>query len=173
MSLSVISQLLLIRFWWNFKCMFLGTSITESYCYSDICPGNICHGDICPYQKYLSSYWSDFAQTLNEGSWDHLTNANCLGDIFPGNIFPSHNCLSIYITLGAIPASSVQCLSQILNLECCKSDVFGVRSKVALLQEKITTGNDILMQHDWVVPHILFSRLIMQKLLLNYLLLFV
>ena len=28
-SMSAISQLLLTRFWWNFKCMFLGTSITD------------------------------------------------------------------------------------------------------------------------------------------------
>ena len=41
-------------------------------CHYNICPGNICLGDICPYQEYLSSYWSDFHQTLKVGSWDHI-----------------------------------------------------------------------------------------------------
>merc|ERR1712115_361904 len=32
----------------------------------------ICPGNICPYQQYLSCYWPDFDQTLNEGSWEHI-----------------------------------------------------------------------------------------------------
>ena len=51
-STSAISQLLLNRFWSNFKQRFLGTYATEYYCHHDICPGNICPGDICPYQQY-------------------------------------------------------------------------------------------------------------------------
>ena len=49
-SMSAISQLLLTRFWWNFKCSFLWASRTDSNYQVDICPGNICPGDICPYQ---------------------------------------------------------------------------------------------------------------------------
>ena len=55
-SMSAISQLLVARFWSNFKDRFLGTSRTDSNCYGDIYPGNICPGDICPYQEYLSCY---------------------------------------------------------------------------------------------------------------------
>ena len=47
-SMSAISQLLLTRFWWNFKRRLLVTSRTDSNCHSDICLGNICPGDICP-----------------------------------------------------------------------------------------------------------------------------
>ena len=71
-SISAISQLLLARFWPNFKGGFLGTSRRDSYCYGDICPGNICPGDICPYQEYLSCYSTHLDETLNIGSWDHL-----------------------------------------------------------------------------------------------------
>ena len=53
-SMSAISQLLLTRFWWDYKCRFLGTSRTDSNCHGDICPGNICPSDICGYQEYLS-----------------------------------------------------------------------------------------------------------------------
>ena len=67
-----ISQLFPTRFWWNFKCRFLGTSGTDSNCHGDICPGNICPGDICPYQEYLSCYWPDFYETLKVASWEHL-----------------------------------------------------------------------------------------------------
>ena len=73
-SISAISQLWLIRFWWNFKGRFLWTSRVDSNCHCDICPGNICPCDICPgnicphnicpYQEYLSSNWSDFDETL-------------------------------------------------------------------------------------------------------------
>ena len=67
-----MSQLLLTRFWPNFKGRFLGPSLTDSNCHSDICPGNICPGDICPYQEYLNCYWSDFDQTLKVGFWNHF-----------------------------------------------------------------------------------------------------
>ena len=56
LSISKISQLLLTRFWWNFKGRFLGTSRTESNCHRDICPCNICPDDNCPYQEYLSCW---------------------------------------------------------------------------------------------------------------------
>ena len=49
-SMSVISQLLLTRFWWNFKRRFMGLSWTDFNCCSNICPGNICQGDICPHK---------------------------------------------------------------------------------------------------------------------------
>ena len=41
-------------------------------CHCDICPGNICLGDICPYQEYLSSYWSNFHQTLKPFQAEHF-----------------------------------------------------------------------------------------------------
>ena len=72
MSISAISQLLLVRFGSNFKQRVQGTYTTDSNCHHDICPGNICPGDICPYQQYLSCYWPDLDQTLNKGSWEHI-----------------------------------------------------------------------------------------------------
>ena len=66
-SMSAISQLLLPRFWWNFKGRFLWPYRTDSNCQGEICPRNI-----CPYQEYLSCYWSDFDETLQVGSWEHL-----------------------------------------------------------------------------------------------------
>ena len=62
-----ISQLLLARFWSNFKQRVLGAYTTDYNCHRRICPGNI-----CPYQQYLSCYWPDFDQTLNKGSWEHI-----------------------------------------------------------------------------------------------------
>ena len=52
------------RFGPNFKGRFLGPSLTDANCHSDICPGNICPGNICPYQEYLSCYWPNFDQTF-------------------------------------------------------------------------------------------------------------
>ena len=77
LSISGISQLLLTRFWPNFKGRFLGLSWTDfNYhsiiCPCNICPGNICPGNICPYQEYLSCYWPDFDESLKIGSWDYL-----------------------------------------------------------------------------------------------------
>ena len=71
-SMSVISPLILTRFWPNFKGRFLGHSRTDSNCYGGICQGNICPGNICPYQEYLSCYSTHLDETLNIGSWDHL-----------------------------------------------------------------------------------------------------
>ena len=71
-SISAISQLLLTRFWWNFKGRFLWTFRTDSNCQGDICPCNICPRNICPYQEYLSCYWPDFDETLKVGSCEHL-----------------------------------------------------------------------------------------------------
>ena len=71
-NISAISQLLLVQFWPNFKCRFLGPLWTYSNCHNDICPGNICPCNICPYKEYLSCYWPNFDQTLKVGSWDHL-----------------------------------------------------------------------------------------------------
>ena len=61
-----ISQLLLTRFWPNFKLRFLGTTRTDFNCHGNICPGNICPGNICTYQQpsifyfiyKFKSYWS-------------------------------------------------------------------------------------------------------------------
>ena len=70
--MSAISQLLLTRFWWNFKGRFLWTIRTDSNCQGDICPRNICPRNICPYQEYLSCYWPDFDEILKVGSCEHL-----------------------------------------------------------------------------------------------------
>ena len=70
LSILAISQLLLARFWPNFKGGFLGHFLTYSKCHNDICSGNICPCDICPYQQYLSFCWPDFDQILKVGSWD-------------------------------------------------------------------------------------------------------
>ena len=48
------------QFWPHLKPLFLGLSWTDSFCHSDICPG-----DICPDQEYLSCHWPDFDQMLN------------------------------------------------------------------------------------------------------------
>ena len=88
LSISGISHLLLIRFWLNFKGRFLGPSLTDANCRSDIFTGNICPSDICPYQEYLSCCLPYFDQTLKVGCWD----ANCHGKICPGNICPANIC---------------------------------------------------------------------------------
>ena len=67
-----IPQLLLTRFWWNFKGRFLWMFRTDSNCQNDIFPCNICPCDICLYQEYLSCYWPDFDETLKVGSCEHL-----------------------------------------------------------------------------------------------------
>ena len=56
LSISGKSQLLLTRFWPNFKCRFLEPFSTDAKCHGDICPsniysGNICNDDICPYRN--------------------------------------------------------------------------------------------------------------------------
>ena len=59
LSISGISQLLLIQFWPSFKCRILEPCLKDANCHGDIYPGNI-----CPYQQFLSCYWSDFDQTF-------------------------------------------------------------------------------------------------------------
>ena len=90
---EAIYQLLLARFWPNFKGRFLGTSLADFNCHDDIWPGNICPGNICLYQQYFSCYWSEFDQTLKVMFLGQsLTDANCHGDICPGNICPRNIC---------------------------------------------------------------------------------
>ena len=84
---SLVSQLLLTQFRPNFEGRFLGPFSRDSYCNSDICPSKICPGDICSFQKYLSYYWFDFDQTLNVGSWDHLTDVNCQVTFFQATLW--------------------------------------------------------------------------------------
>ena len=59
-----ILQLLLTKFWPNFKGNFMGTSRTDANCYGEICPGNICPSNICLYQQYLRCFWSNFDQAF-------------------------------------------------------------------------------------------------------------
>ena len=79
-----ISQLLLTRFWPNFKRRHLRTSRTDSNCYGDICPRNI-----CPYQMLVAWFWLNFKGRFLGLS---LTDANCYGDICQGNICPGNIC---------------------------------------------------------------------------------
>ena len=69
LSISGISQLILTRFWPNFKCRFLGPSLTDANSHNDICQGNICPGNIFPYHEYLSYNWP----------WPYFLNQNCFG----------------------------------------------------------------------------------------------
>ena len=64
LSISGISQLLVTRFWPNFKGRFLGPSLTDVNCHGIICLGNICPGHICSYQHNLSCYWPHFDQNF-------------------------------------------------------------------------------------------------------------
>ena len=70
--MSAISQLLLTRFWWNFKGRFLGAYRTDSDCHGNICPDNICPGDIWPFKEYHGCYWPNFDETLKVASMEHL-----------------------------------------------------------------------------------------------------
>ena len=63
-SISGMSQLLLAQLWPNFRCRFLGPSLTNATRRGDIVSGNICPQDIFPYQWYLSFYWHSFEQTF-------------------------------------------------------------------------------------------------------------
>ena len=38
----------------------------------NICQDNICPGDICSDQEYLSCYCTDFDETVQVASWEHL-----------------------------------------------------------------------------------------------------
>ena len=100
-SMSSISRLLLIRFWWKLKCSFMGTSRTDSNYQVDICSGNICPGDISIsgiYRLLLIRCWPNFKFRFLEPS---LTDVNHYGDICPvniclGNICPYQEYLSGY-----------------------------------------------------------------------------
>ena len=88
-----ILQLLLTKFWPNFKGCFLGPYLTDANCHGAICSGNICPGNICPYRHNLSCYWPNFDQT----SFWH---PNCLKQSFfsdpnillPNFFFLNRNC---------------------------------------------------------------------------------
>ena len=95
LSISGISQLLLVWFWPKFKSRFLELFLTFTNCQSDIFQGNICPGDICPYQEYLSCYWPNFDQTFLAQFFESL---NFLAQnfvslkFFEHNIFLDQNC---------------------------------------------------------------------------------
>ena len=62
------TQLLLSRFWWNFKGRFLESSLTDANRYGGICPVNICPGNNSPNQEYACFYWLEFDQTIKVDS---------------------------------------------------------------------------------------------------------
>ena len=88
LSISAISQLLLVRFGSNFKQRVRGTYTTDYNCHHDICPGNI-----CPYQQYLSCYWPDLDQTLNKGSLEHIQQITTVTTTFVWATFVFHSQL--------------------------------------------------------------------------------
>ena len=68
-----ISQLLVTRFWLNFKCRFLGPCLRDANCHGEIWSGNICPGNICPYQPNISCYWPDFDQPFGtQFLWNNI-----------------------------------------------------------------------------------------------------
>ena len=101
--ISGLSQLLLTRFWQNFKGIFLGPSLTDAKCQVNICPCNTCPGDICPYQEYLNCYWPDLDETLKVASWEHLEQIPSIkltfvpDNICPGDICPYQEYLKCYL----------------------------------------------------------------------------
>ena len=92
LSLSGIFQLLLTRFWPNFKGRFLGSFWTNFIHHGEICPGKICPGDICPYLEYFSCYWPDFEKTFLTQFLEAVIWQNFLDTIFGGrDLFWSKN----------------------------------------------------------------------------------
>ena len=108
-SMLAISQLLLTRFWWNFKGRFLWTFGTYSNCQGDICPRNICPRDICPYQEYLSCYWSDFDETLKASSGEHLEQI----PIVTGTFVQASFVLATFVHVRNISVVSVPILTKL------------------------------------------------------------
>ena len=88
LSISGISQLLLVWFWPKIKSRFLELFLTFTNCHSDICQGNVCPGDICPYQEYISCYWPNFDQTFLAQFFESL---NFLAQNFVSPKFFEHN----------------------------------------------------------------------------------
>ena len=97
LSISAISQLLLTRFWPNFKGKFLGQFLQDSNCYGDdICPGNIYPGNDCPYQQCLSCYWANLNHLFVPnfwGSWFFIDNNFFYQTSADQNIFWAKNFL--------------------------------------------------------------------------------
>ena len=94
LSILGISQLLLTRFWPNFKCMLLKISLTNINCHCDICQGSICLGNNCPYQDYFIYYWSNLDQTFWAqffGCLSFLGPKFCLTTLFHPKLFWTHN----------------------------------------------------------------------------------
>ena len=106
-----ISQLLLTRFWPNFKHRFLGSSRTDFNCHRDICPGNICPGNICPYQEYLSCYWLHSDQALKVGSWDNLYQIPTV----MGTFVKATDVLATFVHISNISAVTDPTLTQIFG----------------------------------------------------------
>ena len=79
-----ISQLLLTRCWWNFKCRFMGTSRTDSIV--TFVQVTFAHNSTSAIsQLLLTRFWWNFKGRFLGTS---RTDSNCHGDICPGNICP-------------------------------------------------------------------------------------
>ena len=91
LSISAISLLLLTWFWPNFKISFLGPSLTDVDCLSDICQSNVWPGNICPFEQYLSCYSTNFDHLLKVGFWGHVYQMPFVRGTFGPNIFRGLN----------------------------------------------------------------------------------
>ena len=72
LSISGISQLLLPRFWPNFKSRFLGPSWTVPTVMVTCVQATFVLATFVHNQEYLSCYWPNFDQTSKVDCWDHL-----------------------------------------------------------------------------------------------------
>ena len=89
-----ISQLLLTRFWWNFKCRFMETSRTDSmvtFVQASFVQVTLAHNSTsATSQLLLTRFWWNFKGRF---LWIFITDSNCQGDICPCNICPGDICL--------------------------------------------------------------------------------
>ena len=97
-----ISQLLLTRFWWNFKCRFMGTSRTDSmvtFVQATFVQVTFAHNSTSAIsQLLLTRFWWNFKHRfLGTSRIDSNYQVDiCTGNICPGNIFPYQEYLSCY-----------------------------------------------------------------------------
>ena len=85
--MSAITQVLLIRFWQNFKRSFLGSSLTINNGQSDNCPGNICLGDICPTLSNTEMIWTKIQSKVSGTIFADHNGSSHIG-IGPGKCCP-------------------------------------------------------------------------------------
>ena len=97
-SMLAISQLLLTRFWWNFKCRFMGTSRTDSmvtFVQATFVQVTFAHNSTSAIsQLLLTRFWSNFkCRLLGISRTD-----SCPRDICPGNMSWQHCPFQQYLS---------------------------------------------------------------------------